>query len=236
MLGEAGKKPWKPRMIRLPATLPRALRIRIVRLAVIALLAFLPAAAGGRAALAAPASYPSLFGTKEIASSGLKLFPKWRGVMERFRDEKDNCFNPLCNQEYWKQVLDELAGADRRTQLDRINREMNEKLYVTDPINWGVPDYWATPFQFGRKNGDCEDYAIAKFMALRALGFENAEMRIVVLNDLNLRIGHAVLVVYVDGKALVLDNQIKTIVPADTIRHYQPVYSVNENGWWLHRP
>src|SRR3546814_10214490 len=72
---------------------------------------------------------------------------------------------------------------------------------------------------------------IAKFMALRALGVDNAEMRIVVLNDLNLRIGHAVLVVYVDGKALVLDNQIKSVVPADTIRHYQPVYSVNEDGW-----
>lgn len=232
MLGGAGKKPWKQKIMRRPPLPPRTL---LTRAAAIAVAALLLAAADGRAALGAT-SYPPLFGTKEIASSGLKLFPKWRGVMERFGDEKTNCFNPLCNQEYWRQVLDELAGADRRTQLDRINREMNEKLYVTDPINWGVPDYWATPFQFNRKNGDCEDYAIAKFMALRALGVDNAEMRIVVLNDLNLRIGHAVLVVYVDGKALVLDNQIKSVVPADTIRHYQPVYSVNEDGWWLHRP
>ena len=89
---------------------------------------------------------------------------------------------------------------------------------------------------FRMQNGDCEDYAIAKFMALRALGFENPEMRIVVLNDLNLGIAHAILVVYVDGKALVLDNQIRSVVPADSIRHYQPVYSVNEEGWWLHRP
>ncbi len=232
MLETAGKKSWKQKMIGRPTPLSRALPRRV---AAVALAALLLAAADGRGAEGAT-SYPPLFGTKEIASAGLKLFPKWRGVMDRFVDEKAKCFNPLCNQEYWRKVLDELAGADRRTQLDRINREMNEKLYVTDPINWGVPDYWATPFQFNRKNGDCEDYAIAKFMALRALGFENAEMRIVVLNDLNLRIGHAVLVVYVDSQALVLDNQIKTIVPADTIRHYQPVYSVNEDGWWLHRP
>lgn len=232
MLETAGKKSWKQKMIRRPTPPSRALRTRVAAAAVAALLLV---AAEGREAQGAT-SYPSLFGTTEIASSGLKLFPKWRGVMERFSDEKANCFNPLCNQAYWRQVLEELAGADRRTQLERINREMNEKLYVTDPINWGVPDYWATPFQFNRKNGDCEDYAIAKFMALRSLGFENAEMRIVVLNDLNLRIGHAVLVVYVDSQALVLDNQIKTIVPADSIRHYQPVYSVNEDGWWLHRP
>lgn len=185
---------------------------------------------------AAAATYPALFGTREIASSNLKLFPKWRGVMERFVEEKGGCASPLCDQEYWKRLLDSLAGVDRRTQIDTINREMNEKLYIIDPINWGVPDYWATPFQFGRKNGDCEDYAIAKFMALRALGFENPEMRIVVLNDLNLGIAHAILVVYVDGRALVLDNQIKSVVPADSIRHYQPVYSVNEDGWWLHRP
>jgi predicted transglutaminase-like cysteine proteinase len=184
----------------------------------------------------AATGYPSLFGTREVAAQGLKLFPKWRGVMERFGEERKSCFDPLCSQEYWKKLLADLAGADRRTQIDTVNREMNEKLYVTDPINWGVPDYWATPFQFRRKNGDCEDYAIAKFMALRALGFENAELRIVVLNDLNLGIAHAILVVYVDGKALVLDNQIKTVVPADSIRHYQPVYSVNEDGWWLHRP
>lgn len=184
----------------------------------------------------ARAASPSLFGTREIHSSDLKLFPKWRGTMDRFAEETRDCADPLCDQVYWKQVIDELAGADRRTQIERINREMNEKLYIIDPINWGVPDYWATPFQFLRKNGDCEDYAIAKFMALRQLGFENPELRIVVLNDLNLGIAHAILVVYVDGQALVLDNQIKSVVPADTIRHYQPVYSVNEEGWWLHRP
>lgn len=196
------------------------------------------ALAGAALAWAGPveAASPSLFGTREIHSSNLKLFPKWRGTMDRFDEETETCADPLCDQVYWERVIDELAGLDRRTQIERINREMNEKLYVLDPINWGVPDYWATPFQFLRKNGDCEDYAIAKFMALRRLGFENPELRIVVLNDLNLGIAHAILVVYVDGEALVLDNQIRSVVPADTIRHYQPVYSVNEDGWWLHRP
>lgn len=209
-------------------------RRRLSPASILCALALLAAAADTPARAAT--TYPPLFGTREIPSDSLKLFPKWRGVLERFAEEKTGCFDPLCAQGYWKKLIDDLAGADRGTQIDTINREMNEKLYIVDPINWGVPDYWATPFQFNRKNGDCEDYAIAKFMALRALGVESAEMRIVVLNDLNLGIAHAVLVIYVDGRALVLDNQIKSVVPADSIRHYQPVYSVNEDGWWLHRP
>ncbi len=194
------------------------------------------AATAGLAPAAGAATYPALFGTREIHSSNLKLFPKWREMGARFHDEQSGCAYPLCDQKYWKKLFDDLSGADRTTQINTINRVMNERRYIIDPINWSLPDYWATPFQFLRKNGDCEDYAIAKFMALRALGFENAEMRIVVLNDLNLGIAHAILVVYLDGKALVLDNQIASVVPADSIRHYQPVYSVNEDGWWLHRP
>ena len=60
-------------------------------------------------------------------------------------------------------------------------------------------------------------------------------MRIVVLRDLNLGIAHAILVVYLNGKAWVLDIQIQDVVPAETVRHYRPIYSINERHWWLHR-
>ncbi|MCH7710387.1 MAG: hypothetical protein IH903_01990, partial [Proteobacteria bacterium] len=60
-------------------------------------------------------------------------------------------------------------------------------------------------------------------------------MRIVVLQDMNLRLAHAVLVVYLDDEAFVLDNQIRWVVKESTIRHYRPYYSVNETSWWLHR-
>jgi predicted transglutaminase-like cysteine proteinase len=101
--------------------------------------------------------------------------------------------------------------------------------------NWGQEDYWATPFQFLKKNGDCEDYAISKYMALKALGVKVEDMRIVALQDLNLNLGHAVLVVYVGDEPQLLDNQISSVVAANSIRHYQPVFSINEEGWWLHR-
>ena len=97
------------------------------------------------------------------------------------------------------------------------------------------PIYWASPGEFFRRHGDCEDYAIAKFLSLRALGFDDAAMRIVVLQDLNLGIAHAVLAVELGGETLILDNQVADVVPARAIRHYRPIYAVNETHWWLYR-
>ena len=57
-------------------------------------------------------------------------------------------------------------------------------------------------------SGDCEDYAIAKFFALRELGFANQELRIAVVYDNLRRIGHAVLAVYVEGDILIGDVPI----------------------------
>ena len=51
-------------------------------------------------------------------------------------------------------------------QLDAVNRYMNKHQYITDIVNWGVTDYWETPREFFLKDGDCEDFAIAKFKSL----------------------------------------------------------------------
>ncbi|MFO1190224.1 MAG: hypothetical protein U1E97_11755 [Alphaproteobacteria bacterium] len=67
-------------------------------------------------------------------------------------------------------------------------------------------------------------------MALRALGFDNDALRIVVLRDLNLQLAHAILVVYYEDRVLVLDNQISDIVEATAIRHYRPIYSVSRSA------
>jgi len=108
-----------------------------------------------------------LFGTTEIHSTNLKMFPKWRGTLRLFERELKSCGPDQCKRKQWQAVVDGLRGKDLMTQLREINTEMNDKRYITDPVNWNLPDYWATPLQFMRKNGDCEDYAIAKYMALR---------------------------------------------------------------------
>ncbi len=193
---------------------------------------------------AAHARTVGIFGAVETPRKGLKPFPKWTGALERhFRqmaEKRGPCEDTLftrCYYKNWRKLISLNRDASPGGQLDSINRYMNRHRYIIDPINWGVRDYWASPIQFFTKDGDCEDYAIAKYLTLRALGWKADALRIVVLQDMNLRIAHAILSVHYKGKILLLDNQIGQVVDSRNVRHYQPIYSVNENGWWrLRRP
>ena len=187
----------------------------------------LPAAAEARV-------YPPIFNSKEFANKGIKKFPKWGDMLARWHNAAP-CDSDECTTDGWPDLLAELQGKDRMTQIKEVNRFFNSERYIVDMKNWGVEDYWATPYQFLKMDGDCEDYAIAKFMALKALGIPPEDMRVLALRDLNLDVGHAVLIVYEGDTPLLLDNQIKTVVPANSVRHYLPIFSLSETGWWLHR-
>ncbi len=191
-------------------------------------LAILPAPAEAR-------KYPKIFGSIELPSKKMDRFPRWTGMVTRFEGGAKVCESATCTTKGWKEFLEKLQGRDLKAQLKEVNRAMNGKRYTLDINNWGEEDFWATPYQFLKKNGDCEDYAISKYMVLRALGVPVEDMRVVALQDLNLKLGHAVLVVYVGDEPMLLDNQISSVVAANSIRHYQPVFSINEQGWWLHR-
>jgi len=150
-------------------------------------------------------------------------------------DCKEGTFNK-CHWQRWQALIDELNGQPLDRQLAAVNRQMNEARYIVDPINWGVKDYWATLGEFFGKNGDCEDYAIAKYVTLERLGIDPDAMRIVVLQDLNLRAAPAILAVRSGDDTMILDNQIKSVISADKIRHYRPIFSINAKAWWLHKP
>ncbi len=159
--------------------------------------------------------------------------------------EKDEQGRPMCrglaraacNHEAWDTFVTEIQVSDksRKDILEAVNLYMNRTQYVVDPINWGVPDYWATPDEFFMRDGDCEDYAISKYVTLKRLGFPLDDMRLVVLQDENLRIPHAVLAVTLGEETYILDNQVDAVLPDSQILHYRPVYSVNEKAWWLHQ-
>lgn len=193
------------------------------------------------AALAAELQ-PSFFNTRELQSSNMAPFKHWNGAMEKYSRERAEQLDGSCeakrlNACNYKKLIDflrTLNGKDKLTQIKAVNTLMNKAKYITDQDNWGQKDYWASPGEFMAKFGDCEDYAIAKFVALGLLGFKDAEMRVVAVKDLNLKVGHAILVVFLDGHTWVLDNQISQVVDANQIRHYQPVFSINKNFWWRH--
>jgi predicted transglutaminase-like cysteine proteinase len=133
----------------------------------------------------------------------------------------------------------ELRGAGELPLLERVERVnsvVNRLPYVADRDNYAAEDYWASLPEFAARGGDCEDYAIAKYMLLKSLGVPSDMMRIAVVHDLDLDTPHAVLSVAVDGRAYILDNQASSVRPDSDIEHYRPVFSINEAGWWLHMP
>lgn len=183
-----------------------------------------------------PGDITRLFGTTEKRSSKLKAFKKWNGATKKMADEQADIVKFKNRFKDWVAFLDTLRDKDQMTQINEVNRFMNRSKYILDQKNWGVKDYWASPGEFRAKFGDCEDYSIAKYMALKYLGHNPDNMRIVALKDTNLKVGHAILAYYLKDRIIILDNQIKVTVDSRSVRHYLPVYSINEKYWWRHRP
>ena len=191
---------------------------------------------------AARRGFPPLFGSSEVRSSNIGLFRKWTGAFDRAAAVALGTRAPCMpvspgrciGGADWGRFLVSLTGESREVQLEAVNRYVNMAPYLPDLLNYGARDHWATPVELFARGGDCEDYAIAKFVALRALGFSNSRLRLVVVQDLKRRRPHAVLAVNVNDRALVLDNQLPWIVPAEALGHYRPFYSVNEENLWRH--
>ncbi|MCW8855214.1 MAG: transglutaminase-like cysteine peptidase [Gammaproteobacteria bacterium] len=187
-------------------------------------------------------AWAGLFGYKENARSNLDIFPQWLSVLERHVREnvpEGDCSTKVmdkCHLENWHKFLNKIQGLAKFDQIRKVNEFANEQKYILDIENYGLEDYWATPKQFLYNNGDCEDYAITKMMSLNALGFSSSEMKLVVLQDTNLRIPHAVLAVDYQGDTLIMDNQIGEVISHRHIVHYVPIYSVNQTSWWMYLP
>ncbi len=179
------------------------------------------------------AYYPSLLASKEKTSSDLKAFTKWQDMFKRFEAQlNQNRSQPQIQA--LKAQLTPLVGLSLDQKINKVNRIMNAKRYITDNKNWGTSDYWATPLEFMQRGGDCEDYAIAKYTALRMLGVNEDQMRIAIVQDTVKNIPHSVLVVYTDNGPKILDNQNKAVVSGTDYHRYRPIYSINRYAWWYH--
>ena len=180
-----------------------------------------------------------LFGTVEFKGT-IKQLPNWTRVLSKMEKWK-GFFQyisaaKLPTKSGWSKLVKEVEGQDAMGKLKAVNKFFNLWPYRLDAANYGVSDYWATPMEFLKKSGDCEDYAIAKYYALQEFGFSTDSMRIVAVKDYIRGIGHAVLVVYTDSGAYVLDNQTNMVLSHARYKHYIPQYSVNEKFRWMHVP
>ena len=198
---------------------------------------------GAISASATPASAPSkkmlhLFGYVEFRGK-IKNMPKWERVLneERRRPTFEGDLNASLTPkvaENWLRLREKIKDAPVMEQMKAVNTFFNKWPYKTDIVLWRVEDYWATVREFVRKSGDCEDYAIAKYYALRSLGIPASQLRIVAVIEKIRGIGHAILVVFVNDNAYVLDNLSSMVLVHSRLTNYEPKFSVNEEFRWAH--
>lgn len=119
-----------------------------------------------------------------------------------------------------------------RTRLGEINRAVNLSIKpVSDWTQYGVDDYWSAPLATLRIGaGDCEDYAILKYVALRESGVVPDDLRLVIVRDIKHRTTHAVVAVHYDDTWLILDNRTLVMVNAEEARHYYPLFVLDHRG------
>lgn len=140
----------------------------------------------------------------------------------------------------WLALEARLAREPVERQLKEINDFFNRSAVWSDDFETnGVGDYWATPLEtLGEGRADCEDYTIAKYIALRRLGIEDSRLRLIYvrarLGRSSELIAHMVLGYFTapNTEPLILDNIIAAIRPASERSDLMPVFSFNSEGLW----
>lgn len=142
----------------------------------------------------------------------------------------------------WQGMFSSVSQSPERVRIETVNRFINQRIrFVDDSQNWGQGDYWATPLETLNKGaGDCEDFAIAKYFSLLALGVAPSKLRLTYVRATIIRDGtptyaaHMVLAYYpqTGREPLVLDNLVDAIHPASGRPDLRPVFSFNTEGLW----
>jgi predicted transglutaminase-like cysteine proteinase len=143
----------------------------------------------------------------------------------------------------WRSLISDISTLDDAEKVERVNSFFNRLVrWRTDMEVWGQNDYWATPLEtMARREGDCEDFSIAKYMTLLLAGVEVGKMRITYVKAQiggpysNATEAHMVLAYYPTPSAdpLILDNMIDEVRPASRRPDLTPVFGFNSQGLWV---
>ena len=116
-----------------------------------------------------------------------------------------------------------------RARLGWLNRTVNVTIrQASDWALYRVADYWASPLEtLDSGAGDCEDYAILKYVALRELGVSSDDLRFVIVQDDRRLTEHAIVAVRSQQNWLVLDNRTMVILSTQDVRNYHPLLALS---------
>lgn len=137
----------------------------------------------------------------------------------------------------WEELIRQDRSSNDLDKLKKANHFFNSRIrFANDYDVWGVQDYWATPIEFICKGaGDCEDFAIAKYFTLKAMGLPDEKLKITYVKALQYNIHHMVLTYYSapEAEPLVLDNLVDSINPASKRTDLAPIFGFNGSGLWM---
>ena len=187
-----------------------------------------------------PATSTEPFALAATPLAAGSLYDKWLGLQRRFDDDmvqlalcdgdREACASPAALR--LLAIVDAARQREGRAKFGEINRAVNLAIRaVSDEAQYGETDVWSSPLTtFGRGAGDCEDYAIAKFAALRLAGIAAADLRILIMRDAVRGEDHAVATARLDGRWLILDNRRMAMVDDADIRNYRPTFVMDRDG------
>src|SRR5260221_9827888 len=187
----------------------------------------------------APAVGSEPFGLFTFRAPEGVLWRKWRGiesdvskeqaVLDRCRENPEGC--PSYAAQFLR-LIKAVKAKSGRGQLDEANRAVNMAIrYASDYAQHGEADRWSAPLAtFATGKGDCEDYAIAKYVALSEAGFPRDELRLVLVRDRAVRQDHAVLAARLDGHWLILDSRRSDLMDDADATSFTPLFAINHRG------
>lgn len=166
-----------------------------------------------------------------LAGSSFSLDPSTLGRVEKKYGEA-----ALRRLQAWQALINDDAGTTDLEKMEKVNNFFNRLTFVDDRTHWRKNDYWATPVEFlASGGGDCEDFSLAKYFTLKAIGIPEKKLNMTYVKAITLNQAHMVVTYHETPAAvpLVLDNLQMEIVPATQRRDLLPVYSFNGSGLWL---
>jgi predicted transglutaminase-like cysteine proteinase len=179
------------------------------------------------------------FGSPSKAARPSETTAKWIELQTRIRSEeatlaacRSNNGNCSAGARRFLEIVELGHKHHGRARLGEINRAVNVSIRpLSDRAQYGVDDFWASPLAtLEAKAGDCEDYAIVKYVALLRSGTIPDDLRFVIVHDRRRNIDHAVVAVRLDEAWLILDNRHLILVNAEEARHYAPLLVLDHRG------
>jgi predicted transglutaminase-like cysteine proteinase len=179
------------------------------------------------------------------------LWTKWRKVIAETRAEEQNLGRCLIDSSRCSRtngrfaaIVNDARALRGRAKVELVNQRINATIhYRSDLAQWGAPDVWSAPLDPNKKGsfetgfGDCEDYAIAKYIALREADVAAIDLRLLVGSDRMIGTAHAVLAVRADGHWLLLDNRWDGVVEDADASRFEPIFALDEQGTkWIALP